>query len=81
MVVARMAKIRNPARFSESFKVDASSLDRAGVLNPTLNADTRLFIEPITARSQLAFGDVYSRTTGVLNTLQECDSASSRCQT
>jgi len=42
-----MAKIRNPARFSEHFKIDAEVLVKAGVLNPTLNADTRLFIDPL----------------------------------
>jgi hypothetical protein len=42
-----MAKIRNPARFSECFKVDTALLTKFGVLNPTLNADTKLFIDPL----------------------------------
>jgi hypothetical protein len=42
-----MAKIRNPARFSEHFKVDTALLTKSGVLNPTLNADTKLFIDPL----------------------------------
>src|SRR5271155_2424511 len=42
-----MAKIRNPARFSENFNLNAASLTQAGVMNPTLNADTRLFIDPL----------------------------------
>jgi hypothetical protein len=44
---SNMAKIRNPARFSEQFNIDTEVLARAGVLNPTLNADTRLFIDPL----------------------------------
>lgn len=46
-----MAKIKNPIRFSESFEIDPASLGRAGVLNPTLNADTRLFIDPLLLES------------------------------
>jgi hypothetical protein len=42
-----MAKIRNPARFLEHFKVDTGLLTKFGVLNPTLNADTKLFIDPL----------------------------------
>ncbi len=42
-----MAKLRNPIRFSEHFGVDPSAMTRAGVLDPTLNADTRLFIDPL----------------------------------
>jgi hypothetical protein len=42
-----LAKIRNPVRFSEYFDVPDSALDQAGVLNPTLNADTKLFIDPL----------------------------------
>lgn len=42
-----MAKIRNPVRFSEHFKIDAALLTKLGVLNPTLNADTKLFIDPL----------------------------------
>jgi hypothetical protein len=42
-----MAKIKNPVRFSEHFKIDTEILAKAGILNPTLNADTRLFIDPL----------------------------------
>ena len=42
-----MAKIRNPKRFSDHFGVPASALVRLGVLDPTLNVDTRLFIDPL----------------------------------
>lgn len=41
-----MAKITNPVRFSTHFGIDPAALDRVGVLDPTLNADTRLFIDP-----------------------------------
>jgi hypothetical protein len=42
-----MAKIRNPIRFSEHFRISEESLDNLGVLNPTLNVDTKLFIDPL----------------------------------
>jgi hypothetical protein len=42
-----VAKIINPIRFSEHFKFDDTLLETAGVLNPTLNVDTRLFIDPL----------------------------------
>lgn len=41
-----MAKIRNPTRFSIYFGVDEKLLSANGILNPTLNADTKLFIDP-----------------------------------
>lgn len=41
-----MAKISNPVRFSTHFKVDQAQLAKLGVLDVTLNADTRLFIDP-----------------------------------
>jgi hypothetical protein len=42
-----MAKITNPVRFSDHFGFRDSLLTEAGVLNPTLNADTPLFIDPL----------------------------------
>ena len=42
-----MAKITNPVRFSEYFEIDSAVLDAAGVLNPSLNVDTALFIDPL----------------------------------
>lgn len=42
-----MAKIANPVRFSDHFGIDSALLADAGVLNPTLNADTGLFIDPL----------------------------------
>lgn len=46
-----MAKIRNPQRFSEHFGVAPERLEEIGVLNPTLNVDTRLFIDPLLLES------------------------------
>ena len=42
-----MAKIRNPVKFSEQFGVKESKLDQLGVLDPTLNVDVKLFIDPL----------------------------------
>jgi hypothetical protein len=42
-----MAKVRNPARLSEVFGIAPDLLEKVGVLNVTLNVDTRLFIDPL----------------------------------
>lgn len=42
-----MAKFSSPILFSEQFTVDLAELDRLDVLNPTLNVDTNLFIDPL----------------------------------
>ena len=42
-----MARIRDPRRFSEHFGVPTERMDELGVLDPTLNVDTRLFIDPL----------------------------------
>ncbi len=42
-----MAKIRNPVRFSDYFSIEPKQFAIAGVLDPTLNVDTRLFIDPL----------------------------------
>ena len=42
-----MGKIRNPVIFSTYFKVDPRRLSKVGVLDPILNIDTRLFIDPV----------------------------------
>lgn len=41
-----MSKIRNPIRFSQCFGVSIEDLATLGALNPTLNVDTKLFIDP-----------------------------------
>lgn len=45
-----MGKIANPIRFSEHFGVDAEQLIKLGALDPTLNLDTNLFIDPLLLR-------------------------------
>ena len=42
-----MAKARNPISFSQHFGIDPAAMVRAGVLDPTLSMDTRLFIDPL----------------------------------
>ncbi|MEJ2745489.1 MAG: hypothetical protein P8123_07385, partial [bacterium] len=42
-----MAKIKNPVLFSTYFDINASKLESCDVLNPTLNVDTKLFIDPL----------------------------------
>jgi len=42
-----MSKIASPVRFSDHFGFESSLLDSAGVLNPSLNVDTGLFIDPL----------------------------------
>jgi hypothetical protein len=42
-----MSKVVQPVRFSDHFGLDEALLAHAGVLNPTLNVDTRLFMDPL----------------------------------
>jgi hypothetical protein len=42
-----MAKIINPILFSAYFNVDPSELDEAGLIDPFLNVDLELFIDPV----------------------------------
>jgi len=42
-----LAKIINPVRFSDHFSFESVLLEAAGVLDPTLNVDTALFIDPL----------------------------------
>ncbi len=42
-----MARVRNPKRFSDHYGVSERTLESLGVLDPTLNVDTRLFIDPL----------------------------------
>jgi hypothetical protein len=46
-------KIKNPSSFSEMFKVNADELTDAGVLDPVLNVDTKLFIDPLLLSASL----------------------------
>jgi hypothetical protein len=45
-----MAKIVNPKLFSQQFGVPKADIDKAGFLDPLLNADTKLFIDPLLLR-------------------------------
>lgn len=42
-----MSKVKNPLLFSEYYGIDPATLDERGILNPTLNFDTRLFVDPL----------------------------------
>ena len=42
-----MAPIKNPILFSEHFQIDKSYLKDAGLIDPFLNVDTPLFIDPV----------------------------------
>ncbi len=42
-----MARFSEPILFSDHFGLDPAELDRLDVLNPTLNVDTNLFIDPL----------------------------------
>lgn len=42
-----MAIIRDPISFREHFGIDPAVFDRLGILNPMLNVDTKLFIDPV----------------------------------
>ena len=42
-----MAKIVDPVQFSEHFDIDDKQLENIHVLDPTLNVDTGLFIDPL----------------------------------
>lgn len=42
-----MAKIKNPILFSEYFGSTQAEISKAGLIDPFLNVDTQLFIDPI----------------------------------
>lgn len=44
---AEMATISSPVLFSTHFGVSADEMDRAGFIDPFLNVDTQLFIDPV----------------------------------
>lgn len=63
-----MAKIVNPLLFSKKFKIDQALFDKEGLIDPILNADTKLFIDPLLLEasknkiiSQKAFGALKGR--------------------
>jgi hypothetical protein len=42
-----MGKIKDPRLFSQEFQIGANKLSKLGLLDPVLNSDTRLFIDPV----------------------------------
>ncbi|MGO9265458.1 MAG: hypothetical protein ACLQBA_11360 [Candidatus Binataceae bacterium] len=46
-----MAKIVDPLPFSRAYELEAKILERLGVLDPTLNVDTKLFVDPFLLRN------------------------------
>lgn len=42
-----MARIQNPLLFSKHFGVDEKELEKSGLIDPFLNVDTQLFIDPV----------------------------------
>lgn len=42
-----MARVENPVLFSTYFKIDADELTKAGLIDPFINVDTPLFIDPV----------------------------------
>jgi hypothetical protein len=46
-----MGKIKNPLQFSHHFGISPARLSSLGVLDPTLNVDAKLFIDPLLFKS------------------------------
>jgi hypothetical protein len=46
-----MGRIRDPKLFSQEFGIDAKKLAKLRLLDPILNADTKLFIDPVLLQS------------------------------
>ncbi len=42
-----MSKFKNPVLFSKHFNIDVALLDRFGLIDPFLDVDTQLFIDPL----------------------------------
>ncbi|ALS64565.1 hypothetical protein [Pandoraea apista] len=42
-----MAKVKNPILFSTHFGIDPAAFEEAGLIDPFLNVDTQLFIDPV----------------------------------
>src|SRR5689334_10507837 len=45
-----MAKLFRPRLFSQQFGINQAALQKAGLLDPFLNADTKLFVDPLLLR-------------------------------
>ena len=46
-----MGRIKNPRLFSQEFDIDPKLISDLGLLDPILNGDTKLFIDPVLLRS------------------------------
>ena len=42
-----MGKVKNPRLFTQEFQIDVEAFSKLGLLDPVLNADTRLFVDPV----------------------------------
>lgn len=49
-----MAKLIQPVLFSSQFKFDSRLLDDAGLIDPILNSDTKLFLDPLLVKKSQA---------------------------
>lgn len=58
-----MARLINPVLFSQRFNASPSQLQQAGLLDPVLNSDTKLFIDPLllsTSQNQRIANNAFS---------------------
>jgi hypothetical protein len=71
-----MAKILNPLQFSTAYKIKPEAMARLGVLDPTLNVDTKLFVDPMLLassshaeikRSRVTYEDHFSKVIDFLD--------------
>jgi hypothetical protein len=49
-----VAVVKNPVRFTAAFRINRKHFEATGALDPILNADTRLFIDPLLIRRSAA---------------------------
>lgn len=58
-----MAIIKDPVLFSSCFGIDATALQDAGLIDPFLDVDTQLFIDPVllekSSNKRIVFGSDY----------------------
>jgi len=67
-----VAKVQNPRRFTEMFGLEPSILKAAESFDPILNADTRLFVDPLLLRQsrQDAYATWQTRFSNIIQLLQ-----------
>jgi hypothetical protein len=49
--IGNMGRIKNPKLFSQDFAIDPKKVEGLGLLDPILNGDTKLFIDPVLLKS------------------------------